>query len=163
MARSTDAYNGLDHYTSSLISVSYKLQDNFPFFWAALPEQAVAVLEKAAKAATDHVYELTPYDPNDRRSTQHLRDSTFYQIYRNGEAGGTLYLQWRATNPFNGYHYGISQEFGGTLNPPVTYQNYTTPGTGPGFMETAWSVVEQLVPELINQMLNDLVSETAVK
>ena len=163
MAKSTDSVNGVDYYSSSFISVSYSIQDNFPFFWAALPERAVEVLQQAAKLATDQVYGMTPYDPNDTRSTQHLRDSTFYQVYRNGEAGGTLYLQWRAQNPYNGYHYGINQEFGNRLSPPATYRNYTTPGTGPGFMEKAWSVVEQLTPALMNQMLNDLAVETAVK
>ena len=154
--------NDTDHYTSSFISVRYSIKDNFPFFWAALPDRARVVLEKAAKQATDHVYGQTPYDPNDKRTTQHLRDSTFYQVYSNGERGGTLYLQWRAQNPYNGWHYGINQEFGGSLNPPVTYRNYTTPGTGPGFMEEAWSVVEQMVPTLMNQEIDNLIQESSI-
>lgn len=154
--------NNVDYYSRSFISIRYSLKDNFPEFWNALPERAREVLKTAAEQAADQVYGKTPYDPNDRRTTQHLRDSTFYQVYSNGPRGGTLYLQWRAQNPYSGYHYGTNQEFGGQLNPPVTYKNYTTPGTGPGFMEEAWSIIEQLVPTLMHQELNNLTQEMAV-
>lgn len=157
MASPSDRVNNVDHYSTSFVSIRYSLKDNFPLFWQTMPDRARDVLKTAAKQATDQVYEKTPYLPNDPRSTQHLRDSTFYQVYSNGERGGTLFLQWRAKNLYTGFHYGIMQEI-------MSEEEYhrTTPGTGPGYMEEAWSVIEQMVPTLMNQELNNLTKELAV-
>lgn len=142
-------------YSSSLISISYSVADNFPTVWKMMPDRAADALEKAAKMGIDAAFPVTPYKDNDTRTTQHLRDSTFTQVYRNGARGGTLYLQWRAQNPTNGFHYGTVQEF-------TQFENYSTPGTGPGFMEKAWSTIEQVVPELLEQEIQNLIAENAI-
>jgi len=154
--------NKTDHYSSSHISVSFDIKNNFPFLWAALPETAVQAATLAATQALDQVHGRTPYLPDDPRSNVHLRDSTFIQTYRNGPHGGTIYVQWRAKNSETGYHYGINQEFGDNITQGSTYKNYTTPGTGPGFMEQTWSIIEQLLPYYVETGVNNLIEENQV-
>jgi hypothetical protein len=155
--------NKTEHYSSSHISIRYDVKDNFPELWEELPETCVQALYKAAQQGLDYAYIRTPYLPDDPRSNVHLRDSTFIQIYRNGSHGGTLYVQWRARNSVTGYHYGISQEYGNRLAPPATYENYTTPGTGPEFMEATWSVIEQMTPKYLETDIQNLIQENSVE
>lgn len=154
--------NKVDYYSSSHISIRYDVKNNFPEVWAKLPERAIEALIKAANQGLDLAYPSTPYDPIGYRSSIPLRDSTFIQVYANGPHGGTLYVQWRATNPYTGYHYGINQELGfDSIH--GTYKNYTTPGTGPGFMEKTWSVIEQTVPLYLANETQSLIQENSVE
>ena len=154
--------NGTDHYSSSFISISYDIKNNFPELWNSLPDACVDAMKLSATQALDQAYNVTPYLPDDPRTSEHLRDSTFIQVYRNGSHGGTVYVQWRARNPETGYHYGINQEFGDNMTQGVTYSNYSTPGTGPGFMELTWSVIEQTVPYYLEQDIQNAIEESSV-
>lgn len=150
-------------YSRSLISVKYRLNDNLPLFVNQYPDVVTSALKDAAKDAVDTTKDMVPYKPNDPNSSVHLRDSAKIQVYQNGRLGGTCFIQWQATNPRSGFHYGIVQEAGGTLNPPTTYRNYTTPGTGPGFMTQTWNVIQQLAPVYLSQASSDLIGRISVK
>lgn len=149
-----------DYYSRSGFSVKYDLKDNFPEFCNRYPDAIVDVMKEASRKAVDFVYPMTPYDPKGTSSNLHLRDSTFIQAYKNGRLGGTCFIQWRATNPKSGYHYGLPQEWGGTK--AHAYQNYSTPGTGSGFMSKAWTFIEQTMPAYVSQATNNLMKEVSV-
>lgn len=144
-----------EYYSNSGLSIKYSMKNNFPDFYTQYPNQVVETLREVAEDAKDFAEPLTPM------KTGRLRESATVVVYRNGLLGGTVYLQWRATNPRNGFHYGIVQEAGGTMDPPATYENYTTPGTGPGFMASAWGYIEQTAPEYVAQATNDLIHEVS--
>lgn len=150
-----------DYYSRSGISIKYDLRDNFPEFWQRYPDEAVEALHQAARKALDFTYPMTPYKPDDARTTMHLRDSAFIQVYKYGSLGGTCFIQWRAKNPHNGYNYGLAQEYGGTKNPPRTYQNYSTPGTESGFMTKTWTFIEQIAPAYVSKATQNLIQEVS--
>ena len=124
-------------YSRSGISVSMSILDEIPGWTGTLAETTVSAVRDAAETALDYINEtITP------KKTGNLRDSAKVGFYK-GLTSGTIYVTWGARSS-SGYQYAGAQEWGGTLNPPVQYKNYTTPGTGPGFMAQTFAVWQQL-------------------
>lgn len=127
------------------------LKDSLPDISEALPDTAIQALKDVAeKARAEHEGE-TPM------KTGKLRDKTRIVGYKNGSLGGTVYIQWLATDQRTGFHYGIVQEQGRAGD--NYFVDYTTPGTGPGFMKATWETVKANLADGMADTINELIKD----
>lgn len=130
------------NYGRSGNSVTCKLdikRNEIPNILKQLGNSTLDGLKVCAQDALDFVEPMTPKD------TGRLRDQTRIQVHGSGNdnAFGSVSISWMAqSDSANRYRYGIAQEHN-------QYQNYTTPGTGPGFMAAAGNYMNQTALQYI--------------
>lgn len=135
-------------------SIYVDLKDHIPDFYQQYPEVSVTALKATAEAAKDAVEPTVPM------KTGAMRENTRVVGYKRGNLGGTVYVQWNARNPKNGYPYPRLQEQGGTRE--WIYVDYTTPGTSEGFMKRTWDLIVEKAPSDLAQATRNLAQEISV-
>lgn len=149
-------YYSADQYGSRGISIKVDIKDAFPDIWAAMPEKAIEVLKQTAEVARAQHESETPMSVGGGT----LRHDTRIVGYQKGNLGGTVYLQWNARNPKDGYHYAYVQEEGGYGD--VYFTKYSTPGTGPYFMNATYETIRATIAQNMAEATRDLVKENHV-
>lgn len=140
-------------FSGSGYSIKYDMafDDHLPTITHNLAGKTIDALKQAADEAIQEVANITPYDPNSNHPGPHLKDSAYSAAYRLGPQAGTVRITWTAksntSQKWPDFHYGIAQNQGGADG--VRYQNYSTPGTGPGFMDKAWSYIYTNVQRIL--------------
>ena len=124
------------------LNVNFKLERNLiPQFIDGVQDATQRALLDAGHETVDLVRGRTPFDPK-KTSGRHLNDPQVRQYGKN-----TVYIQWLAQN--NGYYYGPIQN-------ATQYQNYSTPGTGPGFMDEAALILPKLALDYVERYMPQL-------
>lgn len=150
------------------ISVYYSVKNNLPQFYNQYPELSVNTIKTTAQNALDETTAITPM------KSGALRRERRVIAYRNGNNGGTIYAQWLAKdNTYGktsylvsgGFPYAVVQEKGYISSGPTMsgFQFYTTPGTGPGFMEETWRIIGRNAPTDLKNATQKLATEISVK
>lgn len=139
-------------------SMFVDLKDAIPDIYEELPRASVDAVKKVAEQARVENEGLTPM------KTGRLRNNTDIVGYVNGSLGGTVYVRWLATNPKDGYRYAYPQEMGrgeGKASDRY-YVNYTTPGTGPGFMKATHDTIKQNIVGATADGIQELIKSNGV-
>lgn len=140
-------------YSTRGFSMRFDIKSGFADFYNQYPQRTVDITKQVAEAARMAHYDETPY------AGGQLRENVTIVGYTKGSLGGTVYVQWRAQNPKDGYHYAKAQNEGGTRQ---NYYVYHTPGTGPHFMDATMEDIVANVGEALADGTQDLIQETAV-
>lgn len=135
-------------------SLYYSVNDGLADFYQKYPTLTVETLKKTTQQAMDETWSITPM------KTGQLREETKVIAYQKGSLGGTVYGQWLAMNPKDGFHYAITQEAGRAGD--FLYVDYTTPGTGPGFIKATWDIIKENAMEDLQNATNNLIHEVSV-
>lgn len=136
MPRRTSSYKAARGF-----SLYFDTKDNLPEFYKEYPQLTIDTIKKTAQDAMDQTWSVTP------QKTGQLRNNTDVIAYSKGSLGGTVFARWLAQDPRTGYHYAIVQEEGGTKD--YIFVDYTTVGTGPGFIKKTWDIISQrALPDL---------------
>ena len=122
-------------------SIYVDLKDHIPDFYQQYPEVSVTALKATAEQAKDAVEPTVPM------KTGAMRENTRVVGYQRGTLGGTVYVQWNARNPKNGYPYPRLQEQGGTSE---------------GFMKRTWDLIVKQAPSDLAQATRNLAQEISV-
>ena len=137
------------YQSGSGISIRYNVEDALPDFYNAYPEITLETLRQTAQNALEATTNMTPM------KTGELRNNRQVTVYQNGRLGGSIYVGWWATND-RGQHYAQYQEAG------VGYTHYTTPGTGPGFMEATYNIIGENAMKDVTEATQNLFREVSV-
>jgi hypothetical protein len=150
MPRRTSSYKSARGF-----SLYFDTNDNLPEFYKEYPQLTVETIKKTAQDAMTQTWSMTP------QKTGQLRNNTDVIAYGKGALGGTVYARWLAQDPRSGYHYAIVQEVGGTKD--YIFVDYTTAGTGPGFIKKTWEIISQNAMNDLQTATNQLIHKVSVR
>ena len=123
------------------LNVNFKLERNLiPQFIDGTEYATQRAILDAGHQVVSLVEPYTPYDPKVFHS--HLNQPQVRQYGKN-----TVYVQWLAQN--DGYYYAPIQN-------ATQHQNYSTPGTGPGFMDAANEMLPKLALDYVERYMPKL-------
>lgn len=149
MPRRTSSYK-----TSRGFSLYFDTKSNLPTFYNEYPQLTTETIKKTAQNAMDQTWSMTP------QKTGQLRNNTDVIAYGKGALGGTVFARWLAQDPRTGYHYAIVQEVGGTKD--YLFVDYTTPGTGPGFIKATWDIIKATALPDLQTSTQQLIHKVAI-
>lgn len=135
-------------------SLYMDINDGLSDFYTKYPEVSIETIKKTTEDAMDQTWSITPM------KTGQLRENTRVIAFQKGQLGGTVYAQWLAQNPKDGFHYAITQEQGG--HGEYIYVDYTTPGTHEGFIKETWDIIKKNALEDLQDATNKLIHEVSV-
>lgn len=120
------------------LNVHFRLDKNVVPAYAEGVEHAT---QRALLDAGHQVVDLVaPYTPDSQKA--HARKLNQPQVRQYGK--NSVYVQWLANN--RGFYYAPIQN-------ATQYQHYTTPGTGPGFMDLANEMLPKLALDLVERYM----------